>query len=240
MKQLEGTVVIVTGASRGIGRLIALAMGEAGARVAVVARSSAPGKRPQTIEATAAEIMDGGGIALPIRCDVTKARETVAMAKQVMDAFGRIDVLVNNAAIYPRVDFLDMSLASWRRHLDVNLTGAFLCCKAVVPHMIQRGAGGSIINLGSGVANAATVSGLIAYSTSKAGLARFTTALAQELLPHDIAVNNLDPGAIRTEGVEDYILRQGKDPLDKAGYYWFPAEPSVIGPAVTFLAQQRS
>ncbi len=181
-----------------------------------------------------------GGEAIAVRCDITKVRDTLAMARQVKDAFGRIDVLVNNAAIFPRQPFLDMTLAFWKEHLDINLTGQFLCCKAVVPRMINQKAGGSIINLSSLVSIWSSVPGLLAYSTGKAAVNRFSSALAQELKPYDIAVNALDPGAIRSEGVVDYVLEKGASPLEEQGYYWAPPLPRVIGPSVIWLARQRA
>ncbi len=237
--KLSGKAVIVTGASRGIGRLIAIALAREGASVAVAARTTGSADTPGAIEHTTAEIEREGGTALAVRCDVTSLRETQAMARRVQDAFGRIDALVNNAAAYPRIGFLELTAAQWRKGLEVNLTGPFLCCKAVVPHMIERG-GGSIVNIGSASAEWATLSGQVTYAAAKAGLIRLSTYLAMELRPHGIAVNALDPGAVRTEGVVHYVLRDGADPLEEKGYYWYPPEPGIIGPPVVYLARQTA
>ena len=237
-QSLINTTAIVTGASRGIGRLIAIALAAEGAKVAVVARTSGSRSKPGTIEHVAAEIETRGGVALPVQCDITRHQAVQAMVRRVHKAWGRIDLLVNNAAVYPRTDFLELTPDDWRTGLEINLTGPFLCCKAVVPHMIAQG-GGSIVNLGSASGSWSTLEGQVMYATAKAGLTRFSTALAMELRRHNIAVNCLDPGAVRTEGVVEYVLKSGAEPLEQKGYYWYPPEPQVIGPSLVHLAKQR-
>ncbi len=186
MGKLDGRVALVTGAARGIGRGIALAFAAEGASV-VVADRDGPGA-----ERVAKEI---GSLA--IRADVSNERDVERMVEEALAAFGRIDVLVNNAGIATTAEVVDMPLAQWEETLAVDLTGVFLCSRAVLPSMIEQGFG-RIVNIGSqlGLRGAAS---LAHYSAAKAGVHGFTKALAREIAPYGITVNAIAPGPIETD-----------------------------------------
>jgi 3-oxoacyl-[acyl-carrier protein] reductase len=195
-KELAGKVAIVTGAGRNIGRAIALALAEAGASVVVNAR----GNRTEA-EAVAREIEAGGGKALVQLGDVADAAAMQAMADAAIKQFGRIDILVNNAALRREKPFAEMDHAEWREIMDVTLDGAFHCVKACLPALRNSGAG-SVINIG----------GLSAHTgarhrahvvTAKAGLIGFTRALAHDLSENGITVNCVVPGLIGTPRPKD-------------------------------------
>ena len=228
---MEGLVAVVTGSSRGIGKGIANIFGEQGARVAVVARSEEEGGRlPGNIHLTVKEIQDAGGQAMAFRCDVTDEEQVEALAAAVGEAYGRIDVLVNNAGVQVNVGLLDLQTRHWDLTMRVNLRGPFLCCKYLAPIMVQQSSG-SIINITSGAAERVRPNG-ISYSVTKAGLNMMTLGLAQELEEHDIAVNALNPGGIKTEGA---VLVRPAD-FDWTGW----ESPEVVGEASAWLAIQNA
>ncbi|MFH1034646.1 MAG: SDR family NAD(P)-dependent oxidoreductase [Pseudomonadota bacterium] len=221
--QLQGRVAIVTGASRGIGKAIALGLAAQGATVVAAARSETQANPdlPGTIHQTVAAIQDQGGRALALRCDVTDEASVNAMAQKVADTFGQVDVLVNNAGVAFGRQLLETSLKHWELVLRVNLTGAFLCSRAVLPHMIRQGRG-SIINISSLAANErdkGTVNTGVAYSVAKAGLDRLTWGLAAEAGCHGVAVNALKPvKVVDSEGMRFWSRedqRQGWTTPDK-------------------------
>lgn len=226
---LEGLVAVVTGSSRGIGKGIAKVFAAEGAKVVVVARTEQEGGRlPGTIHSTVDEIKASGGEAIAVRCDVTDEEQVQGLVKEVLDAYGRIDVLVNNAAIQVNVPLLDLQTRHWDLSMRVNLRGPFLCCKYLVPPMIEQRSG-NIINVTSGAGETVRPSG-ISYSVTKAGLNIMTRGLAQELEEHNIAVNALNPGPVRTEGAE--FVRASD--FDWTG--WDP--PEVVGASAAWLARQ--
>jgi NAD(P)-dependent dehydrogenase (short-subunit alcohol dehydrogenase family) len=183
MAELEGRVALVTGGAKGIGRAVALALAGAGAQVVICGRDRA------ALEALAAEL---GGAAFYAVCDVTQAQQVQAAFEQARARFGPVDILVNNAGITASVKLADMDEATWERVLRVNLTGAFLCCKAALPEMADR-RWGRIIN----VASIAARIGLrysSAYSASKHGLLGLTRSLALETARQGITVNAVCPG----------------------------------------------
>lgn len=228
---MEGLVAVVTGSSRGIGKGIANIFGEQGARVAVVARSEEEGGRlPGNIHLTVKEIQDAGGQAMAFRCDVTDEEQVEALAAAVVEAYGRIDVLVNNAGVQVNVGLLDLQTRHWDLTMRVNLRGPFLCCKYLAPIMVQQSSG-SIINITSGAAERVRPNG-ISYSVTKAGLNMMTLGLAQELEEHNIAVNALNPGGIKTEGA---VLVRPAD-FDWTGW----ESPEVVGEASAWLAIQNA
>ena len=190
-RALDGRVAVVTGAARNIGRAIALALSEAGAGIVVNALQDT-----EAAIAVAEDITASGGRAIPLIGDVTDEGCANSLAEAAIDTFGRIDILVSNAAIRRQQPFLEISLEDWHRVLAVPLDGAFLCAKACVPHMIEAG-GGSIVTLGGTSAFVGTLN-RVHVATAKAGLIGMTHALAVELAPHGIRVNCVAPGAIDT------------------------------------------
>jgi 3-oxoacyl-[acyl-carrier protein] reductase len=191
-KPLKGQVAIVTGSVRRIGRTTAIALAQAGAAVVVNARSSR-----QEAESVVKEIEAGGGRALVHLVDITDEAAVNAMAEKVVATFGRIDILVNNAAIRKEAPTLKMSLQEWRDVLGIILDGAFLCSRAVLPHMV-RNKYGRVINVG-GVSTHLGAPGRLHVAAGKSGLIGFTRALASEFAPHGITVNCVVPGRIGGE-----------------------------------------
>ena len=187
---LEGKVAMVAGASRGLGRALALAYAKEGASIVINARSE------ESIRPVAEAAESVGAEVLALAADVSKSADVERLVSAATRRFGRIDVLVNNAGILgPRVPILDYPEDEWRRVIDANLTGPFLVSKAVIEHMPE---GGSIVNVVSGV----SVEGRAewgAYSVSKFGVEGLTQILAAELKERGIRVNAVDPGGMRTE-----------------------------------------
>ncbi|MHB8511002.1 MAG: SDR family NAD(P)-dependent oxidoreductase [Actinomycetota bacterium] len=192
MFSLEGRTALVTGASRGIGEAIALTFAEAGADVAVVARSA------DALETIAGKIGATGRRGLAVPTDVTDEGQITACVERVLSEFGKIDVLVNNAG---GSNFMaqvpDMRTSGWHKTISLNLTSAFLFSKLVATHMRDRGTG-SIINMSS-VAGVEGAPGLAAYSASKFGLRGLTMSMAKELAYAGVRVNAISPGWIKTE-----------------------------------------
>jgi NAD(P)-dependent dehydrogenase (short-subunit alcohol dehydrogenase family) len=224
-ESLSGKVVLVTGAGAGIGKALAERFASAGCQVIVNDVDTA------TAEAAATEINTNGGSAIGIAADVSNGEQVGTMFDQVADTFGRIDVLLNNAGIVsPMLHFFDGDEAWWRRIIDVNLTGHFLCSHRAARMMAKAG-GGSIINMSSGGATRAHRS-FTAYDASKGGIEALTRAMALDLGPYNIRVNALMPGSIDTSGlgVDDRKLRGENVPLGRIG------EPSDMTGAALFLA----
>ena len=189
--KLDGRVAVITGAGRGIGQAIALAYAREGARLALAARSESE------LEQAVVAVSELGAEAIAVPTDVTSQADTERLSQATVERFGRIDVLVNNAGISGPIGPLqDNDIAEWVDTINVNLTGTFLVCRAVIPFMMEQG-GGRIINLsGAGVANA--WSNMSAYCSSKAAAVRLTEVLAQELEGQGIFVNALGPGSVHT------------------------------------------
>lgn len=211
----QGKVAIVTGASRGLGRDMALGLAKQGATVAVAARTEVEkGKElPGTIYKTSQEIEALGGRAFPVKCDVTDEENVNQMVEKVITEFGRIDVLINDAAVAFYYPVLETPLKRWELVLKVNLTGAFICSKAVLPQMIKQRSG-SIVNISSLAANERD-QGLhktgLAYGVSKAGLERLTWGLAAEVGQYNIAVNAIKPKfIIGTEGTKFWLKEENE------------------------------
>lgn len=228
--KLEGKIAIVTGSSRGIGKAIAKAYAQEGAIVVVAARTEQTGGRlPGTIYETVDEITAGGGKAIAVRVDVGDEESTQAMANHVLDTYGRIDVLFNNAGILFYSAIADTPLKRWDLVFKVNVTGTFLCTKAVLPAMMKQKSG-SIINMSS-VAAGTVSPGVVHYGMTKAAVEHFTYGLAEEVKAYNIAVNVLTPGLIKTEAAE--VLKVTDD--------WTGWEkPAVVGPPAVFLAAQTA
>ena len=201
---LRGRVALVTGASRGLGKQIALELGRQGAAVAVVARTETPGKVPGTIHETAAAITAAGGTALPVRADLTDDDDIAAAVARTVERLGPVDLLVNNAGVILTKPLLETA----PRHLDlmyrINVRAPFVLTQAVVPGMIGVGRGHivNIATLSSQARGTAVPLGYAGYTGTKAALVRMTLAIALELGPHGVSVNALaPPGLIETEWI---------------------------------------
>ena len=226
--KLEGQVAIVTGASRGLGRAVAIAYGKEGAKVVVTYRASSPTGLLGTAEETCKTIQNGGGEAVAISCDSTDDLQVRDMTNQVIKRFGKVDYLVNNAGIMiPGEPFLDIDPVRWDNLMATNITGSYLACRHVLPHMIEKGQG-HVINIGSGAAINHRAGGS-AYCSSKAALHLMSLCLAEEMEEHNIRINVLDPGPLKSEGSSvipwtkhDWHLRLAPE----------EAAPSVVGLAL--------
>src|ERR1700754_3519248 len=213
---LSGRTALVTGASTGIGKKVAEAYLQAGAEVAIAARHS------EVLETVAAELAPVGGRVVPISCDVTQPDQVNRMVDQVIAELGGIDIAVCNAGIINLKAMLDMSPEEFQAIQDTNVTGVFLTAQAAARAMVSQGRGGVIINTASmsgHIINVPQPAGH--YCTSKAAVIQLTKALAVELAPHNIRVNSVSPGYIRTELVEPlaeyHRLWEPKIPLGRIG-----------------------
>jgi NAD(P)-dependent dehydrogenase (short-subunit alcohol dehydrogenase family) len=231
---VSGRVVIITGAGQGIGRDYALAFAEAGAKP-VLAEINADNLRN-----VASEIEAAGGEALAIETDVGSPESVNAMVAATLDAYGQIDVLINNAAIFatiPRRKFYDIPFDEWNNVLHVNITGSYLCSSAVVPAM-QAAGQGRIINISSGTVPQGAP-GFMHYVTSKAAVVGMTRVMARELGDDKINVNAVMPGYTETEvehaSMDDdgrqfinniRILKRAETPEDLIGTIMFLASPA--------------
>jgi NAD(P)-dependent dehydrogenase (short-subunit alcohol dehydrogenase family) len=190
-------IVLVTGASRGLGRALALALAREGAAVVCTARTLDGPPERGSLNGTVHHIESEGGRAMAVACDVGDPASVEATVGQALAHFGRVDILVNNAGVFPDMHIAATEPGEWDATVAVNFTGPFLFCRYLLPGMIER-RGGAILNMTSGMANLARP-GRVAYSATKAALDRFTINLAEEVRPHGIAVNALGPGVMATE-----------------------------------------
>lgn len=222
-KELAGKVALVTGAGRNIGRAIALSLAGDGAAVAVNTRASR-----EDAENVAGEIRTGGGQAEVFMADVADPAGVQAMVDGVIKRFGRLDILVLNAAYRNEVPFIDMTLEEWRRAMSVTLDGTFIGIKAALPHLIKAG-GGSVITFAGGRALYAAPH-RAHVAASKFGVVGLTRVLAKELGEHNIRVNCVSPGPIDTSGRPGY-RKTGTDeiPLGRHG------APGEVAATVRFL-----
>jgi len=188
---LDGKVAVITGAAAGIGEAIADLFGAQGAHLFILDLN---GNR---VTAVADHIRRDGGSAFSFLADVRNSATVCSVVRQALEQFGRIDILINNAGVYPRKPFLEMSEQEWDDVQETNLKGVFHCTKAVLPHMVER-RGGKIVNISSvtffkGLAN------LTHYVAAKGGVIGFTRSLAREMGPNNVYVNCITPGAIEVE-----------------------------------------
>jgi 3-oxoacyl-[acyl-carrier protein] reductase len=225
LQNLRDKVAVVTGASRGIGKAIALALATEGAKVVVnyAFSSNAAEEVVQTIK-------DAGGEAIAIGADVSVAEDVDSLIKQTLEQFGRIDVLVNNAGITRDTLLMRMKLEDWQAVINLNLTGVFLCTKAVTKTMLKQRSG-RIINIAS-VAGQMGNPGQANYSAAKAGVIGFTKTVAKELASRGITVNAVAPGFIETDMTSDLKSEDILQfiPLNRYG------KPEEIAGMIRFLA----
>jgi len=230
---LRDKVALVTGAGKGLGKSMALALSESGAHVVVVSRTL------PDIEATAKEIQENGGKSLPIAVDVTKEEGVVRMVETILREFKTIDILVNNVGTFIGGPLLESSIEDWHKMLEINLTSTYLCSKVVGKHMVER-QNGKIINISSALGIfGARDSG--AYCASKGGVIQLTKALAIEWAKYNINVNSIAPYSLETEKtstmLEDEKVKKAlisKIPLSRIG------QPSDVSGTVVFLASKAS
>jgi NAD(P)-dependent dehydrogenase (short-subunit alcohol dehydrogenase family) len=230
---LDGKVAIVTGASRGLGRAIAVALAAAGADVALAARSKAD------LETTAGQVEARGRRALVVPTDVTRYEAVEALVERTVGALGRLDVVVNNSGIAKVLPFADATPDDWRAIVDVNLTGVVNGCRAAARHLIAQGSG-KVINVASALATVA-LPGYTLYAATKGGIVALTRTLAVEWARHGIQVNAIAPGwfvtdmnedAFNNPKVRDRLLRDV--PARRTG------RPEEIGPLAVYLASPVS
>lgn len=225
--KLSGHTAIVTGASKGIGRAIALVFGREGANIVATARST------DAIEAVAEQVRKFGPDALAVTADLASESDINRIVDETAARFGHADILVNNAAIiHPRMTLVDMDPALWRAVIDVNLTGAALLSRAVLPGMIQGGYG-KVINISS-IGGRKGAGGRSAYRVTKAGLISLTETLAAEVWKHGINVNCICPSATDTEGYREAFNSRGREENPKMML------PEEIAEVALFLASDAS
>lgn len=237
-KVLLGQKALVTGASSGIGRAVALALGEAGADVVVNYVSS-----PASAEAVVGDIENGGSKAIAVKADVSDESQILAMYERMFDEFGTIDILVNNAGLQQDAAFDEMTLAQWNRVISVNLTGQFLCTREAVREFKRRGvkserscSAGKIICISS-VHEVIPWAGHVNYAASKGGVMLMMKSIAQEVAPYRIRVNSISPGAIRTPiNMKAWDTEEAYNELMKLVPYKRIGEPDEIGRAAVWLA----
>src|SRR5215204_924308 len=227
MGRLEDRVAVITGGARGIGRGIVEAFAAEGADV-LPERGAA---------SVLAEVERAGRRGIFVRTDVAQEDQVRSMVDTVLEAFGRIDVLVNNAGVLGQTPLEDMPVEEWDRVLGVNLRGTFLCCRFVLPNMLERG-GGRIINVASQIGQAGAPL-LAHYSASKGGVIAFTKALAREVAARGVLVNAVAPGPISTG-----IMPAESEELEEARKIALPirrfGEVDEVAPTVVFLASDDS
>ena len=228
---LKDKVVLITGASRGVGEALAYGFAAEGAIVVATARTLAPntGEWQGSLEETVERIKASGGRAHAIACDVTQEDDVKSMVERVNSEIGAVDVLINNAGLSVRGSIVDMSVSDFDRVMTVNVRGPFLMCKYILPTMIERRQG-NIINISSRQA-IWTEKNHIAYGTSKAALDRFSLNMAEDLKPYNIAVNAMSPGLVTS-----YMTRNWDPENNPRGLVIDPAE--VVVPSTLWLAQQ--
>jgi gluconate 5-dehydrogenase len=231
--RLDGKIALVTGGSRGLGFQIAQALGEAGACVAITAR------REAGLAEAIAQLHSGGIRAMSVRCDISQPDQVQAAVEQVLDAWDHIDILINNAGATWGAALEQMPLEAWDKVVRTNVDGTFFVSRAVALHMIQRGQGGKIINIGS-------VAGLrgsdprlmqtLAYNTTKGAVVNFTRDLAAKLAEHAITVNCICPGWFPTKMSAGLLDQVGQRILDGVPLRRFGGEDDLKGIAILFAS----
>jgi NAD(P)-dependent dehydrogenase (short-subunit alcohol dehydrogenase family) len=230
--RLRSQVAVVTGAGRGIGRAIALSFAHEGAAVCV------GDKDLEAAEDTVREITGSGGESISVKMDSSKPADAKGTVIRTVETFGKLDILVNNAAIARYAPFLEYPLVDWVRSVEVNLTGCFLCAREAARQMAPKRKG-KIINVSS-ISGCLALPNSVAYSSTKGGVDAFTRVIAYELADYGICVNAIAPGPIMTEMArktlreEDRIAREGMIPLGRYGEVG-----DIVGAAI-FLASKEA
>jgi len=222
-------VALITGGASGIGRATAELFAREGARVAVADYSKDGGQ--DTVKA----IKEAGGDAMFTPVDVSDSAQVTRMVDAVLQAYGRIDILFNGAGILHYGTVLETDEQAWNRVLSINLTGTYLCCRTVLPHMIRQG-GGSIINVASTVGAHDACANAVAYVTSKGGVTLFTRAMAIDHAKQGVRVNALVPGATDTPMIRNAIAPEALEALAASHPIGRLGRPEELAKAVLFLA----
>lgn len=235
--RLENKAAIVTGSARGLGRAIAARFAREGARVTVCdVHDCTP---------VYEEIVAGGGEALALKTDITSEKDAVEMAEKTVERFGRIDILVNNAAAVGGLEIPDfmkpaeeLTMADWDKMLSVNIKGTFSCCKAVIPYMKKQNGGSIIIMVSTtGFYGAAA---FLHYSTTKGGLMTMTRGLANALGQYNVTVNAVAPGPVMTETMRVLVTEEAEKGLLERQLIKKPIKPEDVASAVVFLASDEA
>lgn len=231
-KLLEGQVAFITGASRGIGKATACCLAEHGAKIAMNAINQ------ERLEGLAAMMQEQGHECLVVPGDISQPDVVERMVERIVGHFGTIDILVNNAGIAIVTSFEHMTLKEWEQVIAVNLTGAMLCCQAVIPYMKKAGHG-KIVNVSSTAAKWANLHPAPSYGASKAGMLYLTRHLAKEFAPYNIYVNAVCPGPVATDMTSDLTPEEREKvitsiPLGRFG------TPNDIANAILFLCSSLS
>jgi 3-oxoacyl-[acyl-carrier protein] reductase len=233
--RFDNKVALVTGASSGIGRAIALEFGRCGGNVVVNYF-----KNGDAAQEVVKEIEYQGHRAIAIQGDVSKKNDVECLVKNSLQKFNRIDILVNNAGdLIERVGFMEISERLWDRAMDVNLKSVFLCSRAVVPIMERQG-GGRIINICSGSIHTGGGQGAVHYAAAKGGVRTLTRGMAKELVGKRILVNGINPGIVTTPLQDRYSTPEIRDAFRKRIPLGREASPEEIAAAAIFLASDQA
>jgi len=233
-RRFDGSVAVVTGAGRGMGRAVALRLGREGARVVVAELNAAHGVE------VADEINANGGVARPVAADVSKVADVMRLFDEAVNAFGTVDILVNNAGIGVAKPILDYTEVDWDRQMGVNVKGVFFCSQAAARLMIPRRRG-KIVNFASTSAFVSSSQPEVAYDTSKGAVRQMTISMAAELAPHGINVNAVAPGTTATEMTRNSLSTEeglawqlARIPMGRVG------QPDDIAAVVVFLCSPEA